>query len=140
MGSNLDDPESQVRQAFRDLEALPGTRKLAISSLYQTRPVGPQDQDDFINAVTGIETGLAAPALLEQLQGIEHDHHRQRTDEQWGPRSLDLDLLLYGSEVIDLPELTVPHPEMHRRCFVLQPLHEIAPDITIPGHGKLADL
>ena len=140
LGSNLDDPESHVRQALVEIGGLPETRSRRHSSLYLTSPVGPQDQAEYINAVGSIDTGLAATELLKCLLALEQAHGRVRTGEQWGPRTLDLDLLLYGDEVIDLPDLKVPHPEMHRRCFVLQPLTEIDRDIVIPGHGDAAGL
>lgn len=140
LGSNLGDPESHISRALTDLQELPQTQQRAHSSLYKTRPVGPQDQGDFINAVSCIETDLTAPELLQRLQDIENKHGRVRTDEQWGPRKLDLDLLLYGDEVIELPDLVVPHPQMHQRCFVLLPLVEIAPEVTIPLQGDAAEL
>jgi len=135
LGSNLDDPESHISRALTDLQELPQTQQRAHSSLYKTSPVGPQDQGEFINAVSCIETDLTAPELLQSLQEIENKHGRMRTGEQWGPRKLDLDLLLYGDEVIELPDLVVPHPQMHHRCFVLLPLIEIAPEIIIPLLG-----
>jgi 2-amino-4-hydroxy-6-hydroxymethyldihydropteridine diphosphokinase len=139
LGSNLDHPAAQVRQAMAELEALPGTRVLRRSSLYRTAPVGKLDQPDFINAVVQIETSLAPADLLAGLLAIEQRHGRQRGGRN-GPRTLDLDLLLYGEQVIDQPGLQVPHPRMHERAFVLVPLGEIAPDALIPGRGAAAVL
>jgi 2-amino-4-hydroxy-6-hydroxymethyldihydropteridine diphosphokinase len=139
LGSNLQDPVRQVSIAFDDLGALPETRLTARSSLYRTAPVGKLDQPDFVNAVARVETGLGPEALLEALLAIERGHQRVR-GERNGPRTLDLDLLLYGSERIDLPGLTVPHPRVHERAFVLVPLAEIAPDLHIPGAGRVDQL
>ena len=105
--------------------------------MYRSAPLGPQDQPDFVNAVVLVETGLEARALLDGLQAIEADLGRRRESVQWGPRVIDLDLLLYGDLVVDEPGLTVPHPRMHERNFVLLPLREIAPDVEIPGRGPL---
>lgn len=139
LGSNLDDPASQLRRAFAELAELPGTQLDATSSLYTSRPLGPSAQPDYINAVARLTTGLPPLVLLDALQQIEHDHQRLPT-ERWGPRTLDLDLLLYADQRLDLDRLTVPHPEMHRRDFVLRPLLEIAPGLVIPGHGGLRHL
>ncbi|CAH1042310.1 2-amino-4-hydroxy-6-hydroxymethyldihydropteridine diphosphokinase [Halomonas sp. TD01] len=124
LGSNLDDPEGHVRQALRELDGLPLCQLVAHSSLYATRPIGPQDQPDFINAVAALETKLSPLALLDQLQGLEQRHRRQRL-RHWGPRTLDLDLLLYNQDTIMRPRLRVPHPHMHERAFVLAPLEEL---------------
>ena len=140
LGSNLDDPELHITQAFADIEAIPNTQQQARSSLYVTEPVGPRDQPDFINAVSCVQTLLEAPELLCHLQAIEKAHGRVRTGKHWGPRTLDLDLLLYADAEIDLPELKVPHPELHRRCFVLRPLVEIAPEIIVPSLGAAKTL
>jgi len=140
LGSNLDDPQAHIIRALEELKQLPGSRLAGHSSLYVTSPVGPQSQPDYINAACRLDTELGAHELLEQLQAIEHLHGRLREGEQWGPRTLDLDLLLYGSEIIDMPDLKVPHSELHRRCFVLQPLHEIAGNVVVPGHGSVSDL
>ncbi|GGC94381.1 2-amino-4-hydroxy-6-hydroxymethyldihydropteridine diphosphokinase [Vreelandella lutescens] len=125
LGSNLEHPEAQVRQALSELAALPLCQLVACSSLYATPPVGPQDQPDFINAVACLDTRLSPLALLDQLQALEQ-HHRRRRLRHWGPRTLDLDLLLYGERVIQQPRLTVPHPHMHARAFVIVPLAEVA--------------
>ena len=140
LGSNLQDPIAQVRQALTDLEQLPESRVTARSSLYSSSPMGPKDQPTYINAVAQIETRLSPLALLGELQAIEDRHGRVRGAQRWGPRTLDLDLLLFGQAVIDEPTLTVPHPGVLEREFVLYPLAEIASDLTIPRIGKLADL
>jgi len=127
LGSNLDDPEAQVRRAFDEIGALPATRLLARSSLYRTGPVGYAEQPDFVNACALVETSLAPRALLDELLAIEQRHGRVRTIPN-GPRTLDLDLILYGDRHIDEPGLTVPHPRAHERDFVLKPLLEIWPD------------
>lgn len=138
LGSNLENPRVQVETALDELNQLPGTRLLAASSLYQSRPLGPP-QPDFINAVAELETTLSALALLDQLQALEQRHQRVRR-ERWGPRTLDLDLLLYGDCGIDHPRLQVPHPELARRNFVLYPLAELAPELTLPTGTPLAAL
>ena len=127
LGSNMDDPESQVRRGFDDIAALPATRILARSSLYRTAPVGYADQPDFINACALVETSLAPRALLDKLLAIEQRHGRVRTIRN-GPRTLDLDIILYGDRHIDEPGLCVPHPRAREREFVLKPLLEVWPD------------
>lgn len=139
LGSNLDQPVQQVQQALAELTALPACRLQAYSSLYRSAPVGPADQPDYINAVAELHTDLPADELLDALQAIEQAHRRQRT-RRWGPRTLDLDILLYGSTRIDDARLQVPHPEIAKRAFVLYPLAEIAPQLVIPGLGAIADL
>ncbi|MGM0833850.1 2-amino-4-hydroxy-6-hydroxymethyldihydropteridine diphosphokinase [Halomonas qinghailakensis] len=124
LGSNLDNPVAHVCQALRELNELPLCQLVTQSSLYATRPIGPQDQPDFINAVAALETSLSPLALLDQLQGLEQRHRRRRL-RHWGPRTLDLDLLLYGQSTILHPRLQVPHPHMHERAFVLAPLEEL---------------
>jgi len=131
LGSNLDNPVRQVESALGELDTLPQTRLLKRSSLYRTAPVGYADQPDFINAVAQLETELAAERLLEELQAIESRHGRVRTFPN-APRTLDLDLLLFGEVVLQSERLTLPHPRMHERSFVLDPLREIAPDLKIP--------
>lgn len=136
LGANLGDPGASVREALRELDALPQTRLLRASRLYRTRAWGVQAQPDFVNAVAMLETGLAARTLLDELLAIERAHGRDRDAEtRWGPRTLDLDLLLHGDAVIDEPGLRVPHPHLHERAFALLPLAEIAPDAQIPGIG-----
>lgn len=140
IGSNLDDPVARVRQAFHALAEIPACRRVAHSPLYRTAPVGgPPDQPDYINAVAALDTTLAPKNLLAALQALEEARGRVRT-ERWGPRTLDLDLLLYDRRVSDDPALTLPHPRLHERAFVLYPLHDIAPDLDIPGRGPLVEL
>ncbi len=139
LGANLGDPEAQVRRALAALADLPGTRLVTASSFYRSAPVGVVAQPDFINAVAEIETALGARALLEALLAAERRFGRRR-DFPGAPRTLDLDLLLYGDRVIAEPGLVVPHPRMHERAFVLAPLAEIAPDVAIPGKGRAGAL
>lgn len=138
LGANLDDPAAQVAYAFTELDRLAGTRLVARSSLYASAPVGYVDQPDFINAVAHLKTTLAPRALLAALLDIEQRHGRARSFRN-APRTLDLDLLLYGAAHFHEDQLTLPHPRMTERAFVLLPLTEIAPAITIPGHGRAAD-
>lgn len=140
LGSNLDDPAAQVAAALRALARLPESRLLSQSRRYRNPPMGPADQPDYVNAVAEVETGLDPHALLDALLAVETAQGRHRTGERWGPRVLDLDLLLYGDRCIEDARLTVPHPGMHERNFVLYPLQEIAPDLQIPGLGSLAAL
>ena len=140
LGSNLQQPAEQVRQALRELASLPQTRCVNHSSLFRSDPVGPQDQPDYVNAVAQLQTGLTPALLLDQLQALEQRHRRVRTGQRWGPRTLDLDLLLYGQQRIDSPRLTVPHPRLSERAFVLYPLAQLAPpDLQIPGVGTLGE-
>ena len=139
LGSNLDGPAARIASAILSLSRIPKTTLLLSSSCYRSRPQGPQEQPDFINAVVRIDTRLTAEQLLENLQAIEEQQGRERT-QRWGARTLDLDLLLFGDSVLRSTTLTVPHPEMHRRAFVLYPLYEIAQDIEIPGHGHIRQL
>ena len=134
LGANLDDPEGQVRQAFLELDAIPHTRVVKASSLYRSDPVGYAGQPRFVNAVAQLETGLPAERLLAELQAIEARHGRTRSFAN-APRTLDLDLLLFAEAVLDVAGLTIPHPRMHERAFVLIPLLEIAPGAMIPGRG-----
>jgi 2-amino-4-hydroxy-6-hydroxymethyldihydropteridine diphosphokinase len=129
IGSNLDGPRSQVLAAFEELEQLPHTRVVKRSSLYRSAPVGYAAQPDFVNAVARLETGLAAERLLAELQAIEARHGRRRGFRD-APRTLDLDILLYGELALRTPELEIPHPRMHERAFVLEPLLEIAPELA----------
>jgi 2-amino-4-hydroxy-6-hydroxymethyldihydropteridine diphosphokinase len=139
LGANLDEPRRQVEGALSELGTLPRTRLLKASSLYRSAPLGYANQPDFVNAVAALETGLDAPGLLAGLQAIEARHGRSRSFAN-APRTLDLDLLLFGDSTIDTPELKVPHPRMHERAFVLSPLLEIAPQATIPGRGAARTL
>lgn len=138
LGANLNDPAAQVEYAFAELDRLPGTRLVARSSLYASAPVGYIDQPDFINAVAQVETALAPRALLDALLNIEQRHGRERSFRN-APRTLDLDLLLFGAAHFHEDQLTLPHPRMTERAFVLLPLTEIAPEITIPGCGRAGD-
>jgi 2-amino-4-hydroxy-6-hydroxymethyldihydropteridine diphosphokinase len=140
LGANLDEPADHVRRAFEDLAALSNIHLTARSPLYKSAPLGPADQPDYINAVAALETQLAPLELLAELRDIEAQHGRRRDGVRWGPRVLDLDLLLYGDLVLDTPELTLPHPGLHERAFVLYPLADIAPMLVIPGRGKLREL
>ena len=136
LGGNLGDPVATLGAALQALDEVQDTRLLRASRLYRTPAWGLEQQPDFINAVAMLETRLAAQALLESLFVIERRHGRVREAEQrWGPRTLDLDLLLYGDAVIDEPGLRVPHPHLHERAFALLPLLEIAADVEIPGRG-----
>jgi 2-amino-4-hydroxy-6-hydroxymethyldihydropteridine diphosphokinase len=141
LGSNLENPVQQVETALQELAALKCSTLRAHSSLYRTRPIGPQNQPDYINAVASLVTTFDAERLLDQLQAIEQAHRRMRGDARWGPRTLDLDLLLYNEAIVDTPRLRIPHPEVANRAFVLLPLSEIAPvEMDIPGMGNLLDL
>lgn len=128
IGSNLADPRAQVLNAFAELDRLPHTRVVKKSSLYRSAPMGHADQPDFINAVAQLETGLPAERLLAELQEVEARHGRQRSFPN-APRTLDLDVLLYGDARLSTPGLTVPHPRMHERAFVLKPLLELNPQL-----------
>ena len=140
IGANLDRPVEHVCRAIEDLGETPHSRILGYSGIYRSAPMGPPDQPDYVNAVAKLQTRLGPDELLSFLQGIERQHGRVRTPERWGPRPLDLDLLLYGRSVVDTPALTVPHPGMHQRPFVLYPLLELEPGLSVPGHGTLASL
>lgn len=135
LGSNLDEPRAQLKHAFVELDKLPNTRLLKQSSLYQSAPIGYLDQPNFVNAVAQISTTLTPQALLQGLLQIEHTHGRERTFLN-APRTLDLDLLLYDDVQLHEHGLTIPHPQMHLRAFVLQPLLEIAADCAIPAVGR----
>jgi 2-amino-4-hydroxy-6-hydroxymethyldihydropteridine diphosphokinase len=139
LGSNLEDPAAQVEGGIEELAMLPDTRLGAVSSLYRTTPVGFADQPDFVNAVAMIETELAPRALLDELLAIEKRYARVRGVKN-GPRTLDLDIVLYGDTAHSEDALTIPHPRMHERAFVLVPLAEIAPDAIVPRLGKVSEL
>lgn len=139
LGSNLEEPQRQLQAGFAALARLPDTQLVAQSSLYRSAPVGYANQPDFVNAVAVIHTALTPCALLDALLSIERMHGRVREFPN-APRTLDLDIALYGERVINEPGLTVPHPRMHQRAFVLAPLAEIAPDAQVPGHGRVRDL
>lgn len=140
VGSNLEAPDEQVERAFAAMASLPGTAVVAHSSLYRSAPMGRADQPDFVNAVVRLSTQLAPHALLDELQRIEHEAGRVRTGERWGPRTLDLDILVYGEQRIDDARLTVPHPGTAQREFAIVPLAELAPELVIPGQGRASDL
>jgi len=139
VGSNLDDPVVHVRAAVAALEALPATRVVARASLYRSAPVGRLDQPDFVNSVAAVDTALAPDRLLDELFAIEARHGRTRSERN-APRTLDLDLLLYGDRCMKGDRLTLPHPRMHERAFVLLPLAEIDADADIPGQGSVRAL
>jgi 2-amino-4-hydroxy-6-hydroxymethyldihydropteridine diphosphokinase len=140
LGANLADPVAQLQRAIGYLAQIPHSRLVAVSSLYGSKPMGPQDQPDYVNAVAALDTTLSAEALLDALQQIEQEQGRQRKAERWGPRTLDLDILLYGQQQISTERLTIPHYGMTTREFVLYPLHEIAPALRLPSGQALEDL
>jgi 2-amino-4-hydroxy-6-hydroxymethyldihydropteridine diphosphokinase len=139
LGANLGAPVQTVNAAIAALDAIPASKRVAVSSLYRTAPVGLKHQPDFINAVAALETELTPEALLDELFVIEQRFGRQRSVKN-APRTLDLDLLLHDDNVFETPTLVLPHPRMHLRAFVLAPLAEIAPAIIIPGHGAVGPL
>ncbi len=139
LGSNLEEPEHQVLQAVEQISEIPESTLVGASRLYRSAPVGPEGQPDYINAVVALETHLAPLALLDALQAIEQHHGRVR-HIRWGARTLDLDILLYGQEVIQSERLIIPHREMHWRNFVLQPLGDITPELVLPTGQKLQNL
>ncbi len=140
LGSNTGNPARQLEMAIVSMDEIPDTRLKRLSSVYLTRPMGPENQPNYLNAVAELETGLEAVRLLEELQAIENKQERVRDGEHWGERTIDLDILLYGDTVIDTDELTVPHPGMHQRAFVLYPLQELEADIEIPDKGDINTL
>lgn len=140
LGSNLADPIAQIQAALIALDQIPGTHCVRHSSLYRSAPLGSKDQPAYVNAVAALDTGLAALELLAELQAIEQRQGRVRGAERWGPRTLDLDLLLYGDTRCESEILSLPHPRLHERSFVLYPLYEIAPDIEVPGQGSVREL
>lgn len=140
LGSNLEAPVAQVRRAIAALRQLPQTRLTAISHLYRSTPMGPAGQPDYINAVAMLDTRLEPLELLDALQAIEHDQGRVRGAERWGPRTLDLDLLLYGTECIASERLQVPHPGLGERNFVLYPLAELSPELVLPDGRSMRQL
>ena len=139
IGSNLGDREGNLRQAIELLSAEDGIDVVAVSEIRETDPVGPVEQGPFLNGAVRIETGLAPRELLERLLAVEGRLGRVRR-ERWGPRTIDLDLLLYGDDVVDEPGLTVPHPRLHERRFALEPLSDLAPSLEIPGKGPISAL
>jgi 2-amino-4-hydroxy-6-hydroxymethyldihydropteridine diphosphokinase len=140
VGSNLEDPRAQVLRALARLEQLPLTRVELTSPLYRSKPMGPIAQPDFVNAVAGLLTQLEAPALFAELRALEAALGRPASHERWGPRVIDLDLLSYARERRTGPDLVLPHPGIPERNFVLYPLADIAPDLDLPGLGRVAGL
>lgn len=140
LGSNLGPSADTLSRAIRALGALTDTRVVACSPVYQTRPWGVTEQPDFLNAVAELETALSAPTLLERLLCIESHLGRRRDGRRWGPRVLDLDVLVFGSEVIQTEGLQVPHPRLADRLFVLVPLNDLAPGLNVPGCGVVKHL
>lgn len=140
IGANLDDPLARVAESFGHLAALRSTTLVARSRLYRSSPLGPQDQPDFVNACAGLLTQLSAPELLTELKNLEQMLGRGAAVVRWGPRRIDFDLLVFGGERIQTETLTVPHPGVTVRNFVLYPLLDIAPDLVVPGHGRVREL
>lgn len=137
LGANLGDPLQQAENAIASIEQIPQTSVIKISPFYRSKPLGPQDQPDYLNAVIKIITELSPLALLKALQTIELNLGRVRKANRWGPRTLDLDILLYDNQVIQSEELTIPHYDMYNREFVLYPLFDIAPDLILPNQVPL---
>jgi 2-amino-4-hydroxy-6-hydroxymethyldihydropteridine diphosphokinase len=140
LGANLGPREATILRAVDLLAAQPGIEVLELSSLSETEPVGFTDQPTFVNGAVSLETSLSPRELLDALLRVEHELGRVRSGERWGPRTIDLDLLLYGDEVVDEPGLTVPHPRLLERRFALEPLAELEPGLEIPGRGKVSEL
>ncbi|MEH3480159.1 2-amino-4-hydroxy-6-hydroxymethyldihydropteridine diphosphokinase [Enterobacter cloacae] len=140
IGSNLASPLEQVNAAVQALGEIPQSRIVAVSSFYRTPPLGPQDQPDYLNAAVVLDTALDAETLLDNTQRIELQQGRVRKAERWGPRTLDLDIMLFGNEVINTPRLIVPHYDMKNRGFMLWPLFEVAPDLIFPDGIPLRDI
>jgi 2-amino-4-hydroxy-6-hydroxymethyldihydropteridine diphosphokinase len=138
-GGTLISPAQHIISAIQSIGELESINMMNTSSLYQSKPVGPQDQGDYVNAVLKLETDLSAIELLDRLQDIENDHGRKR-QQHWGPRTLDLDILLFGDHIIENERLSIPHPEISNRSFVLVPLAEIEPASVIPTKGPVGDL
>ncbi|MFQ3235654.1 MAG: 2-amino-4-hydroxy-6-hydroxymethyldihydropteridine diphosphokinase [Paraglaciecola sp.] len=140
IGSNLADPQAQVSAALQELSVMEHTQLVICSHLYASRPMGPQDQPPYVNAVVKLQTDLPPMVLLDECQRIEQQHGRLRKDNRWGPRTLDLDILLYGQQTINLPDLVIPHYGMRQREFVLYPLFEISPGLVLPCGTAVASL
>lgn len=140
IGSNLASPLEQVNAALAALADIPESQLVAVSDFYRTPPLGPQDQPDYLNAAVALETALAPETLLDHTQRIELQQGRERKAHRWGPRTLDLDIMLFGEMQIATPRLTVPHYDMKNRAFMLLPLAQIAPDLRFPDGDKLSDL
>ncbi|MEH8016072.1 2-amino-4-hydroxy-6-hydroxymethyldihydropteridine diphosphokinase [Rheinheimera muenzenbergensis] len=140
LGANLQQPMAQLQSAVQALSQLAHCKLVAVSDFYGSKPMGPQDQPDYVNAVAAIDTTLTAEQLLDALQQIEQQQGRQRKAERWGPRALDLDILLYGKQIINTERLTIPHYGLRVREFVLYPLHDIAPQLSLPDGTVLSSL
>jgi 2-amino-4-hydroxy-6-hydroxymethyldihydropteridine diphosphokinase len=140
LGSNLGDREAAIARALELLDEPPELRVVGVAQVRETDPVGVVDQPAFLNTAARLETTLGARELLDRLLAVERELGRVRTSERWGPRTLDLDLLLYGDAVVDEPGLTLPHPRLHERRFVLEPLCELAPALVVPGRGRVKTL
>ncbi len=140
LGSNQASPLDQIAHALNAIAAIPQSRVVATSSFYRTPPLGPQDQPDYLNAAVALETELSPEALLDHTQRIELEQGRERKAERWGPRTLDLDIMLFGELTLSTPRLTVPHYDMKNRAFMLVPLLEIAPDCVFPEGLRVADV
>jgi 2-amino-4-hydroxy-6-hydroxymethyldihydropteridine diphosphokinase len=140
LGANLGDRSAMLRAALEQLAAEPGVSLVAVSSVRETDPVGPVDQPRFLNAAAALDTELSPRELLDRLLGIERRLGRTREGPRFGPRTIDLDLLLYGAERLDEPGLQLPHPRLHERLFALEPLFELAPSLVVPGHGALSEI
>jgi 2-amino-4-hydroxy-6-hydroxymethyldihydropteridine diphosphokinase len=141
LGSNLGDREATIRRAVELLGGRPGIELVAVSTLRETDPVGVEDQPRFLNGAAALEVELSARGLLDELLAVERELGRDRSQEaRWGPRTIDLDLLLYGRETVDEPGLTVPHPRLVERQFVLEPLHELDPDLALPDGRAVREL
>lgn len=140
LGSNLQDPLAQAKQAIAALKQLPDTDVVDVSPFYRSKPLGPQDQNDYLNAVIKLSTSLSPIELLDHLQSIEQSQGRVRKENRWGARTLDLDILLYDELIMNTERLTIPHYHMKKREFVLYPLFDIAPDLVLPDNDNLYDL
>ena len=140
LGSNLGDRAATLARAVELVGRKPDIDLVAVSSFRETDPVGYLDQPSFLNGAVGVETSLTPRQVLDVLLGVELELGRTRLGPQYGPRTIDLDLLLFGDEVVDEPGLTIPHPRLHERAFVLEPLAELDPDLVVPGRGRVADL
>ena len=140
LGANLGDRERTLRKAVQALAAEEGIEVVAVSTLRETEPVGVGEQPRFLNGAAQLETTLTARQVLDRLLAVEHRFGRVRTPGEHGPRTLDLDLLLYGDGELDEPRLTIPHPHLHERRFVLEPLAELAPGLVVPGRGDVESL
>ena len=141
LGANIGPRETTLLRAVDLIAAVPGVEVLELSSFRETEPVGVTDQPEFLNGALAVETSLSPSALLDALLDVERELGRVRREgERWGPRTIDLDLLLYGDEAVDEPGLTVPHPRLHERRFALEPLAELEPELEIPGRGRVSVL